>query len=185
MNATVQNARGAQRLQRASRMLAYVCLGLMLLLPLAVIGYWLLADSATLAVRAQLPHNAIQGPLAGWQRWAGALVTLVPVALLLTGLAQARRCFLLFAAGEVFSLRTVLCLRRFAGWTMGSVGATIVAGAAASVLLTLNNAPGLRHLALSIGTDQLFLLFFAGMVWLMAAVIGQGQSLAEENASFV
>lgn len=185
MNSLTPNPTGAARLQLASRALAYACVALMLLLPLAVVIYWLKADSATLAVRAQLPHHAIQAPLAGWQRWAGALVTLVPIALLSLGLAQARRCFLLFVAGEVFSRRTVQCLRRFAGWTMASVGAAIVAGAALSVLLTLNNAPGMRHLALSIGTDQLFMLFFAGMVWLMAAVIGQGQTLAEENASFV
>jgi hypothetical protein len=30
-----------------------------------------------------------------------------------------------------------------------------------------------------------FTLFFAATVWLMAAVIGQGQALAEENQRFV
>ncbi|MBA4155735.1 MAG: DUF2975 domain-containing protein, partial [Flavobacterium sp.] len=38
---------------------------------------------------------------------------------------------------------------------------------------------------IGVGSDQLLLLFFAGMVWLMAGVISQGQKLAEENASFV
>ena len=49
----------------------------------------------------------------------------------------------------------------------------------------MNNPPGMRHLSVSFGSDQVFTLFFAGMVWLMAAVIGQGQKLAEENASFI
>ncbi|EWS62519.1 hypothetical protein Y695_04255 [Hydrogenophaga sp. T4] len=53
------------------------------------------------------------------------------------------------------------------------------------MLLTLHNPPGLRHLALGIGSDHLFTFFFAGLVWLMAAVIGQGQALAEENERFV
>jgi hypothetical protein len=30
-----------------------------------------------------------------------------------------------------------------------------------------------------------FTLFFSGLVWLMAAVIGEGQTLAEENEGFV
>ncbi len=175
----------ARRIPRISRVLAHACLLLIIALPVAVIGYWLLADAAQLAVRAQLPVNAIQAPLLNGQRWAGALITLIPLTLLLIGLWQARKCFRLFAAGEVFTAQTVRCLRRFAGWVMTSVAASMVAATAVSVVLTLNNPPGMRHLAISIGTDQIFTLFFAGMVWLMAAVIGQGQTLAEENATFV
>lgn len=173
------------RIQRSSRVLALACLLLIITLPIAVIAYWLIADVPQLAVRAQLPVHAIQAPLLDWQRWAGALITLVPLTLLSIGLWQARRCFEFFAAGEVFSAHTVRCLRRFAGWVMLSVAASMVAATAVSVVLTLNNPPGMRHLAISIGSDQVFTLFFAGMVWLMAAVIGQGQTLAEENATFV
>jgi hypothetical protein len=154
-------------------------------LPLGVVVYWLHADAGQLAARANLPASALQGSLTAGQRWAGALITLVPLTLLLVGVAHARRCFLWFAAGVVFSARTVSCLRRFAGWTALSVCAAIIAGATNSVVLTLGNPPGMRHLALSVGSDQLLLLFFAGLVWLMAAVIGQGQALAEENAAFV
>ena len=61
----------------------------------------------------------------------------------------------------------------------------IVAGAVISVVLTVNNPVGMRHLAIGIGSDQVLMVFFAGMVWLLAAVIGQGQALAEENDAFV
>ena len=54
-----------------------------------------------------------------------------------------------------------------------------------TALLTLNNPPGQRHLSVGIGSDLVFTLFFAGLVWLMAAVIAQGQTLAEENEGFV
>lgn len=101
------------------------------------------------------------------------------------GLWEARQCFRRFVAGEIFSAHTVRCPRRFAGWVMVSVAASMIAVTAVSVVLTLNNPPGMRHLAISIGSDQVFTLFFAGMVWLMAAVIGEGQTLAEENATFV
>jgi Protein of unknown function (DUF2975) len=175
----------AKRIARISSVLAMSCSLLMLVLPIAVLAYWVLADGAELAMRANLPSGAVQGPLLLWQRLGGALITEIPLALLLIGLWQARKCFKLFAAGQVFTAHAVLCLRRFAGWVVISVLAGIVATAAISALLTLNNPPGMRHLAIGVGSDQIFTMFFAGMVWLMAAVIGQGHALAEENASLV
>lgn len=175
----------AKRIRSLSRLLAATCSLLIVALPIAVGIYWLLADAAELAIRANLSSLAIQAPLQTWQRVAGALITQVPLTLLLLGLWQARKCFRLFAAGEVFTAQAVNFLRRFAGWVASSVAAAIVAETAISLVLTLHNLPGKQHVAIGIGSDQLFTLFFAGMVWLMAAVIGQGQRLAEENASFV
>lgn len=174
-----------RRILRLSRLLAATCLVLIIALPIAVAIYWAVANTADLAVHANLSAHAIQAPLELWQRIAGALITEVPLALLMVGLWQARMCFKLFAAGEVFTVDAVRCLQRFAGWVMVSVGAGFVASVALSVLLTLHNPPGMRHVAIGISSNLIFTLFFAGMVWLMAAVIGQGQALAEENATFV
>ena len=54
-----------------------------------------------------------------------------------------------------------------------------------SVVLTLQNTPGTRRMAIGLGSDQLFMLLFAALVYLMADVIAQGQTLAEENERFV
>jgi hypothetical protein len=169
-----------------SRLLALSCTALIFLLPIAVAGYWALADTGSLAVRAaNLVLEAIVAPLAPWQRLAGALLMEGALLPLLIGLRQAQRCFAQFASGQIFTRLAVRCLQRFAGWTLVSVLAGIVTAAAISVLITLHNPPGLRQLAVGVGTDQVFSVFFAGMVWLMAAVIGQGQALADENASFI
>ena len=175
----------SRHIGRLSQLLAILCLFLIVVLPIGVAVYWAGADAAKLAVRANLPANAIQGSLLAWQRGAGALITEVPLALLLLGLWEARKCFKLFSVGRIFVPETVLCLSRFAGWAMAYVLAGIVAGTAISVLLTLNNPPEMRSLAVSIGSDQILMLLFAGMVWLMAAVISHGQALAEENATFI
>ena len=185
MTSSLAETAHRQRIRQLSRVLAVACLWLIVLLPVAVVGYWLAADGPQLAVRAQLPVQAIQAPLMVWQRWAGALLSMLPLSLLLTGLWEARRCFQRFVAGEIFSAGTVRCLRRFAGWVMASVAAGMATATAISVLLTINNPPGMRHLAISVGSDQVFTLFFAGMVWLMAAVIGEARELADENAAFV
>ncbi|MFP8779010.1 DUF2975 domain-containing protein [Hydrogenophaga sp. RWCD_12] len=171
--------------RRISRWMVAACRVLLVGLPLALVFYWATASEVMLAGHANLPPQAIQGPLALWQRVAAGAVTGVPLVLLLMGVWQARRCFAMFAQGKVFTLQATSLLRRFAGWVAWAALAALLAGVATSVLLTLHNPPGQRHLAIGIGSDHVFTLFFAGLVWLMAAVIGEGQTLAEENEGFV
>lgn len=175
----------AQRVRRISRWMVAACWALLVTLPLALVVYWATASEAQLAGHANLPVQAVAGPLALWQRIAGAVVTALPLGLLLAGVWQARRCFGMFAQGRVFTLQATALLGRFAGWVAWAALASMLASSATSVLLTLNNPPGQRHLSVGIGSDHVFTLFFAGLVWLMAAVIAQGQTLAEENEGFV
>lgn len=174
-----------QRVRRISRWMVAACWALLITLPLALVVYWATASEAQLASHANLPAQVVAGPLALWQRVAGAVVTALPLGLLLVGVWQARRCFGMFAQGQVFTLQATALLGRFAGWVAWAALASMLASSATSVLLTLNNPPGQRHLSVGIGSDHVFTLFFAGLVWLMAAVIAQGQTLAEENEGFV
>ena len=173
------------RITRISKAMALLCLLLMGLLPPGLALYWLIASPADLGFHAGLPALAIAQPLLAWQRGLGLGVTLLPLLMLLRGVWMARQCFQLFAQGDVFSTQTIRYLRLFAAWMASSIVARIAVGTALSVLLTWHNPPGMRQLVISIGSTELFSLFFAGMVWLIAAVIGQAQALAEENASFV
>ena len=174
-----------QRLQRMSRFLAASCWVLIIALPLLFVWFWWAATPAQLATRVNLAANIIQGPLMTWQRVAGCCISAVPLVLLLAGVWQARNCFVLFAGGQVFTLRAVIALKRFASLAAISFVCSFVASTALSTLLTIYNAPGTRQVAVGLSTDQAFALFFAGVVWLMAAVIAQGLHLAEENANFV
>ena len=143
----------ARRIQRLSKWLASACLALIIVLPIAVIIYWAVTDPTELAARGNLAAGAVQAPLLAWQRIGGAIVTEIPLALLLIGLWHARKCFKLFSAGRVFTADAVRCLRQFAGWVMVSVAAGIVAGAVISVLLTMHNPANMRHLAIGVGSD--------------------------------
>jgi hypothetical protein len=98
---------------------------------------------------------------------------------------QARLCFAQFEQGQVFSPLATAQLRRFAGWVAAAAFAAMLAAAVMSVVLSLNNPPGARHLAIGISSNHVFTLFFAGVVWLMADIIGRGLMLAEENERFV
>ena len=174
-----------QRIRTLSRWMVRACLALITLLPVALVWYWATAATPELATQGNLSASAIQLPLQLWQRVAAATVTAVPLALLLVGIWQAKRCFEQFAQGQVFTAQATAHLRRFAGWVAAAALAAIVAGAVTSVLLTLHNPPGTRQLAIGLSSNHVFTLFFAGLVWLMADVIGQGQALAEENERFV
>lgn len=171
--------------RRISRWMVVACWVILLVLPLALVVYWATASETVLAGHANQSAGAVLGQLLPWQRLAAGAVMAVPLALLLMGVWQARRCFEMFAQGQVFTAQATHLLRRFAGWLAWAALAALLASSVNSVLLTLNNPPGLRHLAIGIGSDHVFTLFFAGLVWLMAAVIGQGQAIAKENEGFV
>ena len=174
-----------KRLQRTSHFLALTCWVLIVVLPLLFAWFWATATPAQLATRLNLPSNVAQGSVMVWQRVTGGLISAVPLGLLLAGLWHARKCFGLFARGEVFTLQAALALKRFASLATASFASTFLVGMALSALLTINNLPGSRQVVIGISTEQVVALFFAGMVWLMAAVIAQGLHLAEENANFV
>lgn len=182
---TRESPRRLQHIKRVSRLMAAACLFLIVVLPIGVAVYWIWADTTELVVRAHLAPDSVQAPLTIWQRVVGALITQIPLAMMLIGLWHARNCFNLFASGRVFTAQAVHYLRQFAFWVLASTVAGMLAVPAISVLLTFYNEPGTRQLAISFGSDQIFVLFAAGMVWLMAAIIGQGLSLAEENANFI
>lgn len=174
-----------QRLKRMSRLLSLLCLVLIVALPPLFAWFWAVAAPAQLAARINLPADVVQNPLMLWQRVAGGCISAVPLGLLLAGLWQARKCLGLFADGQIFTLQAVTALKRFASLATASFASSFLASTVLSTLITFNNAPGTRQISIGISTDQAIALFFAGMVWLMAAVIAQGQQLAEENANFV
>jgi hypothetical protein len=181
----VSPERALSSVRRISRWMVWACRVLLVGLPAALAVYWIVADQDWLAVHAHLSAAQVTGPLQLWQRAAAAGTMAIPLGLLLAGLWQAQRCFAQFAEGQVFTSEATRLLQRFAGWVAAAALGAIAAPAVVSVLLTWNNPPGMRHLAVGVGSDHVFTLFFAAMVWLMAAVIGQGQVLAEENQRFV
>lgn len=176
-------------LQRVSGWLASACLVLIVvfivILPLLVLVYWTAPDLGLLAVRVNmLPINMQTAPQ-DWQRLSSAALTCIPVMFMVRGLWEARLCFKQFATGQVFTTLAVQRLRSFAGWIMASSLASILIGPALYVVLTFSNTAGTRQVAMGISTDQIMTLLFAAIVWVMAAVIAQGQALADENSSFV
>jgi hypothetical protein len=185
MSISTPQAIDPARIQRLSRMVAIACIVVIFLLPIALLIFWATAEVSTLARLAHLQTAAIQSSVQPWQRTVCALVSGLPLALLMLGLWEARQCFARFARGDFFNTDAVSRLRRFAARTFASGVLATLIGPVLSVVLTFNNPTHQRHLALGISSDQVLLFLFSSMVWLMAAVIGQAKALADENAAFV
>lgn len=170
------------------RVLAVICSALALVLPLVtVVG--LLGDWPTSflgAVAAALPPATLQslaggGPL---RLWMAALLSLLPVLLMAVALLRAAACLRAFARGRYFSREPVTALRAFAAWALAA-GLAGVAVPVAVVLVLTVGGPGPGTLALSLGSQQLFLILFAAVAWQIAAVLARAVALAEDHAQIV
>lgn len=185
MNFEAQPTQGTTKsIQRISKVLDVACVVMMIALPLGTIWNWTNGDQAMLAREAQLASDAIKGTLESWQRGCGALIALIPVLFQITALRQSQRCFRSFANGQVFEGVAVRHMKLFAGWMLASYAVNAIAKSAHSVILTFGNPPGEHVFLLGLGVDM-WTVMYLGIVWLMAAVIGYGQTIAQENAHFV
>jgi hypothetical protein len=174
---------------RLNALLALACLAMVMAIPaLTLYGLcttppeiWLARLGGTSAFPAGQPGLQI----AGWQSGLAVLAGMLPACAMAYGLFRARLCFLGFARGETFSLGTVRHLRGFAVGMFAAALGGLVSSPLVSMLLTLGAPPGKRSLGLTIGSSELLMLLFAGMVWQIAHVMTQAAALADEHAQIV
>lgn len=172
-----------RRVRRLSRGMAILCLLTAALLPLGLLAYWLMTPAEELLRDAGLQAA---GRDIGWAHRTAALVlSAIPLACLVWGLLHARRCFGAFASGHFFTAEAVYGLRGFAIGLFASALLRPLAGAALSVLLSWDAGPGMRTLSVTVGSDTLLSLLFAGMVVVITWVMAEARGLADENAQFV
>lgn len=175
-------------MQRLNSAFAWVCALLAAALPLAVFYQLVTSPTEGLLLRAGVHVSALQASLLEvelWQRMVVVALGMAPVCCASYGLVCAMRCFSGFSQAEYFSVRTVRYLRGFAAGIFASVVAGFLVSMLTSVLLTAGAPAGQRALAVSLGSNELLTLLFAGMVWQIAAVMARAVALAEENAQFV
>lgn len=184
MNVEATPKTATKTIQQISQVLDVICTLMIITIPLWTIWTWAISDQATLASNAQISTEAIKGTIQSWQRLCGAFIALVPALFEVIALLQAKRCFRLFADGQVFVGTAVRYMKNFAGWTLASFVVGAIAMSAHSVILTMGNPTGERVLKFGVTVD-FGTVMYLGIVWLMAAVIGYGQTIAEENANFV
>lgn len=177
------------RIRIVSGFLSAACLAGIVVLPLIVAGRWAFAAPDGLLI-SDLTHIGardprILGPVADWQRLAGAVLQLIPLGFALMALQRARQCFGLFARGSYFDAQVVSSLRRFAGMSAISVALGLVLQAPLTAVVSFHNPPGQRFIEIGVSSQEIYSLFFSATVWLIAAVMSQAVRIARENAQFI
>jgi hypothetical protein len=185
---TTHPAEAASARDNPNAVLAAICLVLAVALPLLVGYYLATAPAHVLAGHIGLPESSPLGApgfrLSALQRVIVMATGLAPVACMAVALIYARRCFRSFSRREYFTLGVVRGLRGCAGAIFFSGVSGLLVAPLASVLLSAVGG-GQLSLTLSLGSSQVLLLLFAGIVWQISAVMARAVVLAEEHSQFV
>jgi Protein of unknown function (DUF2975) len=145
--------------------------------PLAI-GPW------TMQVQpADLPIAAVQA-LPGSQRWLAASLAFISLGFLFYAAFRLHRMLQCIEQGTVFTHKTISHWRAFAGAILLSVLAAILQLPLREILFRLFwGSPNQAKMIVSSQDVQLVLV--CGVFYLIAAMMQEGQRLAEENAGFV
>jgi hypothetical protein len=180
----VQSSSVRPAARRVSVICAGACVLIAVALPTYVISAWLLMPLEVMAEQFRSPLP-LSGALAPWQRMLAVAVNLPSALVLAFGLWRAGSSLLEFSRGRFFAPAAIGGLRDFACATFWSVVIGFFEASATSVIVTWTNGPGLCELTFGIGSPQVFSALYAGIFWVLAAVMARAASLAHENEQFV
>ena len=168
-----------------ARLLGRVCAGLAMALVPAVLIVLLISWPKTSTVALARMGIAIDvAHVSTWRLVLACALVLVSVALMAVALWHASRCLAAFSRREYFSALAVHHLRRFSALVFFAGLAGVVMPTLAVLVLTTGGS-GQASLSISLGSDDLFLLLFAGVSWQIARVLGRAVALAEDHAQIV
>ena len=177
------------KIQKQSRRARIFFQSLFVLTPIAVCYYWLTVETSydflTSFGVIQLSHNIdsyTQLPLTLTTRILATIASLFLCSIIMYALKVLINLFRSYERNEIFSLDNVMSYQKLGYSLFYWVGASVVYGALMSVILSFNNPPGDRMLAIGfVGVD--FLTLVLGFIILIISwVMKEGYILADENS---
>ncbi len=172
------------RVRDVSRLLAHACTAVSIVLSLGLVAYWMASPDEAILRDAQLTGIAIH-PI-GWPvRLASLAISALPLICLVWGLLRVRGCFRGFAAGRFFTAENVGRLRDLAIAMLASTLLKPLVGAVLSIMLSWKTYASGKAVVISLNSDTLLALLFAGLIAVTAWVMAEANSIAEEHAQFV
>ncbi|UXN70634.1 hypothetical protein N8A98_05455 [Devosia neptuniae] len=174
----------AARTVRLFNLLAVASVAIAVLLPLAVVLYWTMADQTDVLRSSGLTPD-IMREFGATQRFGAAFVTVLTVLPLSWALVRLRVCFTEFAGGRPFAARGIAGLRDFAAGVALAALAKLIGFTLLMLVLTWSAPPGMRQLAIQINSDMLIMALFAAIVASLGWAMEKAAAIAEENSQFV
>lgn len=174
----------SQRIQGISRFMQHLCTFLIWVLPLSVVLMWFVFDDFLFGVVRETVSVKVDS-FSFMTRLLGCLVNLIPVGLLAYGLSKLRRLFSLYQARQIFGQENTQALLSFARMLFAYAITKPITSAITSVIVTFNNPPGERQLAISLSSNDLGVFFISGVFFIIAWVMAEAHKLAQDNAQIV
>ena len=173
------------RIQQISRLMHGLCTAGLVLIPLTVAGMWATYEvwaptHPDLAAIRPLPETLTLGI-----RLLAFAVGMLQAAIAIFAVWRLRQLFALYAEGLIFTADNTRWLRQFAAAVLTFAVAKPITGALLSVVLTLDNPPGQRQLAVTFGSSELTTLFIGCVFLIIAWIMDEARTLAEEQAEII
>lgn len=113
------------------------------------------------------------------------LLTVLYVAICLTGLYFLRRAFSNFAQGQLFNHSNSRDLQLFSILLFVQALAEPLRFSISSMLLSLNHPAGQKLLSISFGSNEVKVIALAMILWVMSELLVSGSKLESENKQFI
>lgn len=173
------------RIRRISAIMRTLCTAATALIPITVIVMWASFEywGPSHPEIASIPEVPDHLPLT--TRLLAGAIGLAQASIAVFAVWRLRRLFSLYADGLIFTAANTRCMRHFAAAVFAFAIAKPITGALLSVVLTMNNPPGHRQLAITAGSSELTTLFIGGVFLIIAWIMDEARAMAEEQAEIV
>lgn len=173
------------RITRLAGWLYWAATVLLPVLPLLVLGVllWGACEPGWMATAFPgLPDGTALTPAKSAAVLAIGAVALVPITM---ALWQMRGLFARYRAGEILTPACACHIRRAGGALTVLALVQTVTQPLQILMLTLDNPPGARQLAIGLTSEALWLLLAGGLLVVIGWVMAEAAQAAAENAEFV
>jgi Protein of unknown function (DUF2975) len=147
-------------------------------------GYlWL--DSSRLLNHLMRGMPEIIKPPSSAPLYLAGIAAMIPALMLIIALWQVRILFRLYRIRQIFAPDIPVILVRLGMLAISAAAASIIVRTIITLLLTLGNPPGYRHIAVGFGSEEVLALIAGLLLWCFSLVMKESRRIADENESFV
>lgn len=168
-------------IQRASRRLRYLLLGIVCVMPVINALVWGYMNWFPEMIYSNMLPYFVSVPLPGSARLMGFIVVMIPTAVAMSGAYYLMRLFHLYEQGHIFKLANVRCFRNLSRVLIWWFVAGIVHRSLLSIALTLHHPKGQRMISLELSSADLTALLLGGILAVIAWVMEEGRQLQEDR----
>ena len=167
-----------ERLSSAVSKLCYISIALM---PLILVWIWM--DPERVAQDFSDTSDLVLPEAIGFlTRFFGFTLSIIPTILMIKGLLSLKEFLNNLQKSDYFNPNNPTLLRKFAYMLLWSTLARPLIGALVSIVITINNPPGQRTVAFSLGTDEISGVFVALLIMLLSLLMAESKSSVDERA---